>query len=226
MMTMAAAVTLAAVATGCGGGGSTPARKAAPDRMGTAAPPPAPALKGTRVSFAGMSFVLPTGWKVHSSGDRTWEEYGGTPADPTETEHAYHQMCIGPAGSPPVIDNLCGLTILAGDVPGNEHQRPWDDDGFWPWSGAWDATPCPTGGNAPATENYLQAIGGGTASTRGLEPVGSHTAVYREWKVGCTRSNVTFSPRSWHLPTSKVVFFDTFGESQTTAILATVRFGS
>jgi len=253
---LAGALGLAAVAAGCSHGGplaskanadgtSTTAAAAGSSPGNVAAPPatlpgatpaptpapkprpaPAPALAGTRVSFAGTAFTLPTGWKIYAQGKAGWDSYGASDA---YTEHDYQHMCIGPATTPPLkMDDFCGLTIMAGDVPGNEHTKAWDDNAVWPWSSPWDVTPCPSGPvNSVGSNNYMSGPGNVmTPSASGFKPVGSHTAIYREWKVGCTGSAFTFTARSWHLPKSKIVFFDTLGQAKTPAILASVQFGS
>jgi len=249
---LAAALALAVVAAGCGHGGSpadragadgtattaagagtSTGKAAAPPATGPAAPAtpapakqptPAPARAGTPVSFAGTTFTVPAGWKVHARGNQSWDSYG---AGDNGTEHHYQRLCLRPAtGAAARGDEFCGLTVMAGDVPGNENQRAWNDDDFWPWSSATDVTPCPTAGGNAASQDYIEPADGGKAGVRGFAPVGSHTAVYRQWKVDCMQSGFTFTPRSWHLPKSKIVFVDTLGQAETPAILASVHFGS
>jgi hypothetical protein len=167
-----------------------------------------------RVPFADMTFELPDGWEVISTGD----------AEDGTDEY----MCIGPAGNPyPKYDDCAGLMLHHGDrLPGNEMDE-YRDHAPWAWYHGTDVNPCPTGPYSGDPGEPFDGIQPGEAGYDPIEtgerPVGDRTAVYDKWEARCELSGFTFTPRAWHLTESQIVIFDVLGQSETEAILASVR---
>jgi hypothetical protein len=131
-------------------------------------------------------------------------------------------MCVAPAGNPePRWDDCAGLLLYKEDLPGYEG-RPYEKGGPWGFYHATDPVPCPGGQGADDT---VEPGAVGTAPIdSGLAPVGDHRADYDQWFARCSVSSVTFTPRAWLLPTSRVLILDVLGRPETDALLASVQF--
>jgi hypothetical protein len=159
---------------------------------------------GDRVTFAGVSFVLPPGWVMaERRGDET--------------------ICVEPAPDPYPNWDCSGLRMNHGQrLPGFE-TVDYVDHGPWAWYHATDVRPCPTGTDAEDAVSPPDGIGYDPIDT-GYAEVGDHTAVYDQWAAVCRLSGFAFTPRAWHLPRSQIVIFEYFGRPETNDILASYTF--
>ena len=169
IVAVAAVVALAAA----GVGGLLSSTTGDPD-MEVPAGPPAPEPGDRRpVTFAGLRLDLPAGWEAV---DQT--------VDPTAT---MHRLCLAPAGEPyPRWDDCSGLTLMAGELPGEDGWGTWDD-AHPDWSFASDvqwcpATPQPADLGGPDGQDWA---GSGDPVTTGHRQVGDRTAFYAEWDATC-----------------------------------------
>jgi hypothetical protein len=159
-----------------------------------------------RVSFGGLSFVLPAGWEVVRS----------------ETD----SMCVGPAGNPyPQYDGCSGLQLHHGDpLPGFELDE-YQDHGPWGWYHETDVSPCPDRPYDPAQplDGIQPTEAGYDPVETGERPVGGRTAVYDRWEARCELSGFAFSPRGWHVDDGQILIFDVLGQPETEQVLDSVR---
>jgi hypothetical protein len=207
IVAVAAVVALAAA----GAGGLLSSTAGDPDTEVPAGPPAPGPGDGRPVTFAGLRLDLPARWEAV---DQT--------VDPTATRH---RLCLAPAGEPyPRWDDCSGLTLMAGELPGEDGWGTWDD-AHPDWSFASDvqwcpATPQPADLGGPDGQDWA---GSGDPVTNGHRQVGDRTAFYAEWDATCQVSGFAFSPRVWHLPTSRVLIVDVVNRPEVDAILGTLR---
>jgi hypothetical protein len=207
IVAVAAMVALAAA----GAGGLLNSTAGQPDMEVPAGPPALEPGDGRLVTFAGLLLDLPAGWEAV---DQT--------VDPTATTH---RLCLTPVGEPyPRWDDCSGLTLMAGELPGEDGWGTWDD-AHPDWSFASDvqwcpATPQPADLGGPDGEDWA---GSGGPVTTGHRQVGDRTAFYAEWDATCQVSGFAFTPRVWHLPASRVLIVDVVNRPEVDAILATLR---
>ena len=121
-------------------------------------------------------------------------------------------------------DARCSLEILdvgrTLDAGGSvSAPAPGEPNGWWWGPGA---PTCGEGGS-------ISPVTASTVVDKGFRPLGDKTAAYGSWQVSCADPGLSFSPRLWWLPTSRIAFRQrsTAAGSAGTVdrILAAVTFG-
>ncbi len=164
---------------------------------------------GAPQQFGPVGFVVPSGWTA-------------TPGDvPAQFGTPAHRVCV----APPVTAGQLSLDDCAG-------LEIWYD-GFLPGAygtsfvGNRESSPAWFHGKGPATCPDTTAGTGPLATTTGgpdvwdWNLVGTRSATHNAWTVHCT-DGTSFTPQSWYLPKSQLVFFSYVSNPTAQAILATV----
>ncbi|MEW2354145.1 serine/threonine-protein kinase [Spirillospora sp. NPDC029432] len=208
----AAVVAGTAVAGSAAGGvGVYQAVRDEPERRPAAVAPAASRPPGRTMTVGGLSFVVPPAWRssrisspAGGTADNRWVRTPGPCRMPPFARDA-------PESSPPRRQYCPGFDVIT-EPWGNDGSRGWDLFRIqYPWAPETDVShPCP-----PRADLFASIGGTRPPVRRGLVPVGTRRAEYREWRIDCidieapTRdTNVSFIQRVWYLPQSKILVID------------------
>ncbi|MFB4314087.1 serine/threonine-protein kinase [Actinomadura sp. 21ATH] len=206
----------AVAGSAAGGAGVYQALRDDPERRPAAVVSPAARPPGRTLALGGLTLVVPPSWRSKRLPGVT----GGTSGN--------HRVNFpGPCRVPKVVRDLAEERGERTEDSGNYHDycpsfavitEPWSNDGTRGWRTFRAGAPWgPETDVSHVCPKRADMVGAGrsTLVRRGLAPVGSRQAEYREWRIRCllmrdpsVETNVSFVQRVWYLPRSKVLIVD------------------